>query len=408
MVQKIIVVNFLMRAPKIKLSFCLCLLFLLTDISIAQENNPTDYPYGGVKDSLGRLTFKKADFGRATFGGVADFGYAKFHSTAYFGSAKFDGRAYFRGATFHTPVNFAGAKFDIDANFEGAKFEDVIFFKKAVFKGVVNFRNTAFKKEIDFRQANFDSVISIYLEDITFPDGKLLFYWEQFKGKDSLRIKIRNPPADSIKDEHYTRIEIIYHKLRDNFIAQGDKASADDVMYELRWQRDEILEEFWWGLYGTLFGYGYQPWRFLLYIVTPIILLFAIIWYWFYYILLVFINQSIFPKNVDASALRTKEIHFKIKNIELFKLHITDFKYGIENVNRLTRYWHTIFFSASVLLGIRFKKDWSTVFPSKMVGRKTFIYFVTLEWILGIGLFVTFALFVEGIRFSFIKDLLGF
>ena len=41
-----------MRAPNIKLSFCLCLLFLLTDISISQKRNPTEYPYGGVIDSL--------------------------------------------------------------------------------------------------------------------------------------------------------------------------------------------------------------------------------------------------------------------------------------------------------------------------------------------------------------------
>ena len=77
-------------------------------------------------------------------------------------------------------------------------------------------------------------------------------------------------------------------------------------------------------------------------------------------------------------------------------------------MNPLTRYWHSLFFSTSVLLGIRFKKDWIKVFPEDMLGSKSYIRLVTFEWTLGIMLFVVFALLVKGIRFSFIKDLLGF
>ncbi len=64
--------------------------------------------------------------------------------------------------------------------------------------------------------------------------------------------------------------------------------------------------------------------------------------------------------------------------------------------------------SAAVLFGIRFKKEWSKVCPDNILGRKTFIYCVTFEWLLGIGLIVTFALLVKGARFGFIRDLLGF
>ena len=39
---------------------------------------------------------------------------------------------------------------------------------------------------------------------------------------------------------------------------------------------------------------------------------------------------------------------------------------------------------------------------------KSYIRLVSLEWALGIILFVVFALLVKGIRFSLIKDLLGF
>ena len=542
-----------MRAPNIKLSFCLFLIFLLTNTTIAQENNSTEIPYDGVKDSLGQLTFSEqvffvrdtfdshaifenakfngyvifrnaifsevanfwnasfdgiagfrgakfnadARFGDATFAGNANFILAKFNRTAefnstafnsianfrdakfegktsfmnaifdgkaefdyttfdshtfftratfdrvvsfgnatfdgranfvnatfdtlsffefatfygkaYFSDAAFDGEAFFRDAIFYDDAYFNSAAFDGEAYFGDAIFYGDAIFQKAVFKGVVNFTNSTFKKEIELRQSNFDSLGIIYLEDIKFFEGKFLFYWEQFKGKDSQRIKLVDSPADSLKDEHYTRIEIIYHKLRDNFIAQADKASADDVMYELAWQRAEILKEFHWQMYGVFFGYGYQPWRFLLFVVLPLILIFAGVWYWFYYAILVFINPGLFPKISDAGNLKQKDKHLlRTKNTKHIKLQITDFSYVLNNMNRLTRYWHALYFSTSVLLGIRFKKEWTKDHPDNILGRKSFIYFVTFEWALGIMLFVVFALLVKGIRFSFIKDLLGF
>ena len=62
----------------------------------------------------------------------------------------------------------------------------------------------------------------------------MLFYWPQFQGKERLRIKIRDSIFEPFtKNEHYTRIKIIYDRLRDNFLAQDDNASADAVMYEL-------------------------------------------------------------------------------------------------------------------------------------------------------------------------------
>ncbi len=39
---------------------------------------------------------------------------------------------------------------------------------------------------------------------------------------------------------------------------------------------------------------------------------------------------------------------------------------------------------------------------------ESFIYVVTFEWLLGIGLIITLAVLAKGVRLSFIKDLLGF
>lgn len=384
----------------------------ILDFSNAKFLRDANFKFSSFSEQSSSFVFAKfngsADFGNSKFGGEADFNNTKFDTIVIFRNATFNGNTLFQKVTFEGFADFSEATFNNDANFSNSKFENETNFHKSVFKRDVYLVESTFKDEIDFRRSNFNSVSTIYLEDIKFPDGKLLLYWEQFKGKDSLRIRLVSPLVDSIKFEYYTRIEIIYHKLRDNFLAQGNESAADEVMYELSWQRDEILDEFWWGVYKSIFGWGYQPWKFLLFAVAPIIIIFAFIWYWFFYTLLVYLSPSIFPKIVDASALKVKLKQFNIRDKIVIKPPVTDFNITLKNANRLTRYWHAIFFSTSVLLGMRFKKDWATVFPDKMVQRKTFIYVVTLEWLLGIGLYITFALLVKGVHFSFIKELLGF
>jgi len=393
-----------------------------------------------------------ASFSKAEFNDPAYFTYARFHGGAYFEEAKFDDAAHFIATTFHHGASFEGtefhyeanfgARFDDEANFEEAKFDDEANFRQSTFNGVadfngakfdgvvdfslaefndsvyfvqsrfgetVNLTDTHFRQGVDFRRTFFDSAKTLYLENMTFPEGKLRFYWEHFQGKDSLRIKLEVPPPDSLKQEHYNRIAIIYHGLRDNFLAQKNNVSADEVMYELGWQRKEILGEFWWKIYGFFFGYGFQPWRFLFFVVAPLISLFAGIWYWFYYGMLIFINPNLSPQITTENPLGQKEKYLiSFKNVKSIKIRFNDFSSLKGNINRLTRYWHAILFSAGVLLGIRFREKWAQACPDNILGRKTFIYCVTFEWLLGIGLIVTFALLAKGARFGFIRDLLGF
>jgi len=330
----------------------------------------------GDRAEFGRAKFGDgADFYRAKFDSVANFYRAKFDSVANFSWATFDDEAHFGEATFDDGANFREATFDDRASFFDAKFNDEVDFEHASFMGTVNFAYTDFRQGVDFRQTYFDSVEIIHLENMTFPEGKLRFYWHQFQGKDNFRIKLLYPPADSLKQEHYNRIEIIYHQLRDTFLAQGDSGSADAVMYELGLQKNEILGEFWWRMYGLFFGWGYQPWRFLLFVVLPTIVGFAVLWYFKYYEVL---QKVIFKTELKAAAA------FKEKQDDL-----------------LQKVWHSLFFSSSVLLGIRFKKAW-------IIKRGKFLYWASFEWATGIILIVAFALLVKGARFGFIRDLLGF
>ena len=128
-----------------------------------------------------------------------------------------------------------------------------------------------------------------------------------------------------------------------------------------------------WKMYGFFFGWGYQPWRFLLFVVLPITIIFALVWYFVYYDVL---QNAIFKRDISTSL-------------------------GPQQGSKLLKGWHAIFFSFSVLLGIRFKKEW-------LIKHQNYLFWVTFQWGLGIGLFVTFAILVKGARFGFIRDLLGF
>ncbi|MFQ5852158.1 MAG: hypothetical protein ACE5JU_16425 [Candidatus Binatia bacterium] len=176
-------------------------------------------------------------------------------------------------------------------------------------------------------------------------------------------------------EDNYVRIETVYKKLRDNFLAEGHKSSADDVMYELAWQKELLLRDLWQRINGFIMGYGYQPWRFVIFVVVPLIVVFAAIWFIFYYRVIVNI--------IDPT------------------IKLTAYDYPRDGLSLLAQIWHAIFFSSSVLLGIRFRRQW--IVPAK----RMFLTIVTLEWAIGIGLYVVFFVLVKSSQFSYIKGLLG-
>lgn len=109
--------------------------------------------------------------------------------------------------------------------------------------------------------------------------------------------------------------------------------------------------------------------------VVPLILVFAVLWYIRYYDVL---QSVVFKSELEnASALSEQKGGF------------------------FQKAWHSLFFSFSVLLAIRFKKSW-------IVEHRNFLFWASFQWAIGISLFVTFALLVKGARFGFIRDLLGF
>jgi hypothetical protein len=297
----------------------------------------------------------------------------------------------FSKSVFDTSTNFTEVKFSTHTDFSFSTFKVQPEFVRASFVDTVNFFNSNFKYGVDLRRCNFDSVHVLFLEKMEYPIGKLFLYWDQFKGYKQPRIQLHY--YSPTPEDNFKRYEVIYKKLRDNFIAQGDKASADDVMYELAWQKELTIGTCLQKLYGIFLGYGYKPWKFLFLIILPLLIFARALAWWFYPIVVCILNDK--KKETELLPNRSRKIGCKFLRIK-----VQDNRpYGIPCIVRL---WHVIHFSASVLLGVRFKKEWIHI------SNSNFLILITIEWLLGIAFYIIFILFVKSTEFGYIKGLFGF
>ena len=454
-----------MKHPLIHVTILMTVILLPHLIFAQREPNPTIYPYGGERDysrqdprykSIQMLNFRNhADFRDTIFSKYANFAGARFYNSVDFSWTRFDSSADFYKAHFFSKTNCIGTRFiknadfvecqfDSSIDFTDAKFYNTADFSKTNFNNVVNFnfvlfnkgfnlsyakikgkpefggtiikgklnlQGTQFLEGVDFRRVNFDSLKNIYIDDRTvFPDGKLWINWSDIKDRILLKLSEKDsimffePPdfsehnfkikdVNSIRYNEYQKLEIFYYRLRDNYKAQQDNMSADEVMFELAKQHARIYGNWVEDLYGFLFGWGYKPFTFL-YVLLMIFISFIVLWYNKKYLELVI-------KMVDDN-IGQKNIIFKKKRIQKTK------KIGLLESNELNCFstlWHVIYFSAWVLLSIRFNKRWFQKDYQINKQRETcFLIWISIEWFLGICWYIFFISLIKVSWFAYIKD----
>jgi len=177
--------------------YLIVLLLLFFEMGLAQEKNPTVYPYGGVQDSSRRvikdyvgaskgivlmiaLNFKKAIFVEVQFHSRADFKQAQFHSLADFGWAQFDSLTDFEGAQFDSQANFGLAQFHSLADFGFVHFDSRADFEGAQFDSGAGFTWAQFDSRADFKQAQFHSLAVFHAAQF---DSQACFGSAQFHGR---------------------------------------------------------------------------------------------------------------------------------------------------------------------------------------------------------------------------------
>ena len=380
-----------------------------------------------------------ADFASVHFSQQAIFGGSQFSQVAYFRSSHFSKKAYFQQSKFSDKANFSrsqfldnadfrGSEFSVDAEFGESEFLGMADFKyshfskatdigESIFLGKIDLENTSFdgdliiagtrfEKGLDLRRTNLGKAKIFFDHHTFFPPGTLYVNWSQlkkhlhiaatscpsygyiqfFEDADITAFSLKEPPdslSQAFDKERYDLTEIFYHRLRDNYLAQSDRFSADAVMYELASKRSEFLQEPLWVLYGWFMGWGYKPLRFVLMVFLIVIPFFAFIWYNFFY-------HRVAP--IIGSSLSKKQ---KRQLEDTSRLKPYDHRLAEYEVNGLARLWHVVYFSSSVLLSIRFKKEWIEQ------DDRAFLTWVTIEWALGIGLYVLFVVLVRSYQFGY-------
>jgi len=382
------------------------------------------------------------DFYHSTFSGIASFNESQFSGTTSFDKTTFKREAFFKGACFLSPVSFRETQFQGVAQFQGTQFSRATDFRSTMFNNDVSFHsalfqqhtvfeNTAFNKALnlesarfqdglDFRLSRFGDSSIIFVDDKTsFPSGRFFCNWSTLKGKfrvddtasatyqewkaitllvrqledsavssDSSAafaalVNKRDSTSQELNHQRYELSRIFYERLRENYLAQGNKVAADEVMYELAEKETALLGEFRMQLYGWVFGWGYRPLRFILGVMLPLWLFFVVLWNIRYYHL--------------VAPLVDDDLREEMKNKGIPKYDRDDIK-----TTRVVRWWHVSHFSASLLLSIRFREAW--------IHRhdRDFLFWITAEWLLGIIAYITFVVLVKSNEFSYIKGLLGF
>lgn len=317
------------------------------------------------------------------------------NSTIYFSDNELNRYTKIKNTTFSKYTSFSDSKFRGNTSFRNSRFKTMPEFNRIDFYDTLDLYSTYFENGVDLRRCNFDSTKKLILEKTDYPNGRLMIEWDQIKAREEFSISLDTTRSNS-KDK-YKRLVQVYEKLKYNYLEQGDKNSADNVSYELEQRKQELFRGFWQTIYGWTFGYGYEPLRYLV-LVFLIMIFFAYKLYKKHYV-------TVF-EIMDKGSEKEKPTIEKKNNL----LGLPDYYQNFSGINDekkweklpiLTVLWHNIFMSTSLLIGLRFKREWIHKYDKK------FLRFASFEWILGIVVYFIFIIFVKGQRFEFLKGIFG-
>ena len=369
---------------------------LLASLTLAQEKNPTTYPYGGVVDydryepwmENPPVDFKRAIFNFKRFDATADFIAAQFDSTADFTASVFDSAAFFIEARFDSAADFVLAQFDSTVDFGWAEFYGTADFGGARFHGPAIFRGVQFHGTVDFKWAYLNEILltstifhcDVYLgaihkqkfdftQAILYPDAKIILFdlvelsiqTERVKHiafGDTLRYSLKSRILDDLKDSSFKEnkkaqfeLDYIFHK---------------STMYQHQIDTESMgfLRKIANFIYYITMGFGYRPFR-LVWWILGIIMVYSLIYVW---TIRREIHDYIFrDEKQEATETRGKKLSKRTGSSHPVDLFID-----------------CLYFSSTMFFTVRLKKDILTGFQSRAR------WIIISEWLIGILIYLAF------------------
>ncbi len=345
-------------------------------VSTNHENSP---PFD---INLSKLFKIESKFLHSKFSGNVSFAYSVFSIPIDFSNTIFDGKADFQGVEINSDINFTNTKFGTVLSFYNCNCNKQLKFPQSLLPDTLILSKGNYPSGVDLRDGNYQKLSKLYIENISFIDGEFLVYWDQIKMRGgNFRISYLGESTDH-PDVAIEKLKQIYVRLYKNYIKIGDEKAAYDVMFEFEQQKERLSGELLQKLSGITFGYGYKPKRFIM-IIFLIMIMFVPIYYFLYYdyILIIFENKLIAEQ---PSILKKPKSHRDYKH---WKNWFFDHTIVDDKIPLIYRIWHSILFSASVLLSLRFKKDWVNFEGIKKNRDTIFIVLVIFEYFVGLSLY---------------------
>lgn len=161
----------------------------------------------------------------------------------------------------------------IDTRFDGS-----VSFNQTEFGERIKLLNATFADGIDWRYADMRSVNEIVLGNTNVLPGRFLTRWDQlstsaefYEKHKRFKLQLTVPPyVDVTMQEMSPRYEDLYIALVSSYQSQGRDDYVDGVKYELAWRKDVVAGSRMDHLYGLVYGYGFQPWRFITFLILPL------------------------------------------------------------------------------------------------------------------------------------------
>jgi len=227
---------------------------------------------------------------------------------------------------------------------------------------------------VDLRIAKFGENKGIKLEAFEADMKEFYLDFSQIQ-KTGLAI---TEPKDNLKDEkekeqeELARLNNVYEPIITQYKIRGLSSNADDLALMQRREQNNIKHSLIDSMYDFFMGYGYETWRYILFVVIPAMLFFGI---WYLYR---------FKDEIDRVVKRKDQLPVD----ETLPSHM------------LVRSARMVTMSASILFAIRYKTIWISE-------NNRFNKLVMVNYLVGIGLYLAFALGTRTSSFDIVKSFIG-
>ncbi len=283
-------------------------------------------------------------------------------------------QALFPKVIFTKFVSFKNTVFEDKTDFSNTVFEEKPIFPRTRFKGVVDFSGVKFLKGVDLRIAKFGENKGIKLEAFEADMNEFYIDFSQIEKTGLVFIDPKeNLENDKEKEqEELARLNNVYEPIIAQYKKRGLSSNADDLALMQRREENNIKHSFIDYMYDFYMGYGYQTWRYILFVVFPALLFFGLFYLY------------AFKDEIDRVVKRKDQIPVD----ETLPSHL------------LVRSARMITMSASILFAIRYKTIWISE-------NNKFNKLVMVNYLFGIGLYLMFALGTRVSSFDIVKSFIG-